>query len=42
MVELTPGVRSHEAKLIMKEKMKLGDKVGVGVVVLKLGAVLSQ
>jgi predicted RNA-binding protein with PUA-like domain len=24
---LTKGVRSHEAKKIMKEKMKLGDKV---------------
>lgn len=26
---LTTGVRSHEAKNIMKEKMKLGDKVGL-------------
>jgi len=30
---LTSGVRSHEAKKIMKEKMKLGDKVTSAVVV---------
>ena len=30
---LIEGVRSHEAKKIMKEKMKLGDKVTSAVVV---------